>query len=104
MRNDFNYEFLADRSDLNPEEEAEFRQHVREIIEESKADNPDGLSIPDIYERLRRRQMRQLVDSMVRDGGMVHFECCDTYTLSSMVRSGRFASCRCGCNVIGKQE
>ena len=54
MRNYFNYEFLADRSDLNPEEEAEFRQHVREIIEESKADNPDGLSIPDIYERLRQ--------------------------------------------------
>ena len=96
MKQHFSSGFHAD---LSPEEEEEMRQHVLEILQE--ADSPDdGLSIGEIYERLLYRETKQKVDSMVRDGLMVHFECCRTYASSRMVRNGLV----CRCNALNKEE
>ncbi len=79
------------------------RQHVLEILQE--ADTPDGsLHVDEIYERLLYRTTKQEIDAMIRDGLMVHFECCGGYALSSMVRDGKVVSFDCGCNALDREK
>ena len=49
---------------LSPAEEAQFRQDVHAVLEEAES----GLTLDEVLERVRHREIKRVVDGLVEEG------------------------------------